>query len=171
MDVHFVLPKDSEKKEKTAIDPVQINRFLKRLIPVFFLSAILPMFLFLVSFPSDLQFLTRAGKKPELRIWTEPSQILVDKNRELELNVYAQYESESLLPGVSLIAKSDGLDVSGDITYLKPFRGQVKLGTLIVNSGSQSGKFVIAIPGDSVEIAALNSPLEIITGTTTIYVQ
>lgn len=167
MDYHFVLPKD---EAPTSSQPTGVGRLIKKLAPVFVLAAILPVFLVVALSPTDLKFLTRADSDAELRIWFEPSQIITSPGKTTSLKVYAQFESDSqVLPGVSFRPVSEGLHVQGEISYLKPFNGEIELGEIEVIAPT-SGSFEVTIPQDTVETAYTN-PLAIVTSSARIHVR
>ena len=171
MDYHFTLPNESDESSHSSNSSLKLGKLVKRLTPLFLLAAILPLFLFFISSPADVKFLTRASRESELRIWFEPSQIVSRTNSPIELKVFANFESESLMPGVELVAQSDDLQVQGEVTYLKPFNGQIEIGTVSVMTGSEIGIFEVQIPSELVSPTAFEGELDIITSSATIRVQ
>lgn len=167
MDYHFVLPNDEAPKPSQTLG---FGRLLKKLTPVFVLAAILPVFLIVALSPPDLKFLTRADSDAELRIWFEPAQIVTSPGKSTTLKVYAQFESDShVLPGVSFRPISNGVQLQGEISYLKPFNGEIELGEIQVIA-TTSGSFEVMIPQDMVETAYTN-PLVVVTSPARIHVR
>lgn len=170
MDYHFIAPSDKKHKKSLSLSDKTMG-FLRRLLPVFLLAAILPAVLYFVSMPPDLRFSPRADSESELRIWLEPAQVISSPNRQVTLSVKALFESESLLiPSITVVAESDGLEVGNKLEYLRPFKGQVELGEMTITT-SESGSFVVDIPTEKVEITAFTAPLTIITSPARIQVK
>ncbi len=170
MDFHFTIPNDTSH-EGSENSTKRLGSMLKRLAPLFVLSAMLPLFIFFISSPADVKFLTKANNDSELRVWIEPAHVVTRPNTSIELRVYANFESDTkLLPGITFSAFSDTLDVEGDISYLRPFNGKVELGTISAISPSE-GVFTITIPEDSIETTAFDAPLVIKTSPSTVYVK
>lgn len=169
MDFHFTIPEDTSPSNSRS--GPKFGMLFKRLTPLFVLSAVLPLFLFFVSSPADLKFLTRADRAAELRVWLEPANIVAHPNDTIELKVFANFESDTkLLPGITLTATSVGIPVVGEITYLRPFNGKVELGT-ITATPSLIGMYEIIIPEESIQVTAFDDPLLIKTSTAKLFIQ
>jgi hypothetical protein len=172
MDYHFVLPDENESVSNTN-HMTKLGKTLKKYLPIFFLSSLLPVFIFtLSSSTQSLRFFTKAGSEQEFSIWIEPANVVVSPDTNVDLEIIGLFENEGLLPSVSLEVKGDGLEfVNGThISYMKPFNGQVVLGKVTVHANN-SGSYTVTIPKDSIEAVLFDKPLNIKTSDSRLFIK
>jgi hypothetical protein len=163
MDDNFFIPQSPKKDSPNEVKA--ISELLKKFLPVFMLTMLMPMFVFFTITPPDLRFLTRADQNRELRVWFEPSTIVAKKGDSVELKVMTLFESDSvLIPSMSLaIVPQQGIVANqNSLTYKQPFKGQVIIGTVTVKP-TKSGTFSIDIPKEQVQVNNYKESLTIIT--------
>lgn len=172
MDYHFLKPK-FDRATQSSGDVKNISKIVKNFLPVFVLAAMLPFFIGFVVAPPDIDFFTRADSASSLRVWLEPSNIVMSSGSQTTLTVVASFESETkLIPEISFdVVGSESLAISNSkIVYSIPFSGRVELGEVTV-SAAESGKAEVIIPEDSIVVNAFDGPLEITSGSTNIVVR
>ncbi|RJR30114.1 hypothetical protein C4564_00965 [Candidatus Microgenomates bacterium] len=171
MDFHFTYVKEEiaggRKKHR------KLTHIARLFLPVFLLSAILPFFLMFVLNPPKLGFFTQADTAPVLRIWFTPSKIVSSQGRDVELKVYASFESDGLLlPEVDFRLVSSGQVVllSDSLKYPRPFRGEIEAGVIKVRTLAP-GVAIVSIDPEDVKLGFLDTKVEIKTSPATITVR
>lgn len=150
----------------------KLSSFLKFFLPIFLISAILPIFLFFVIRPPDIDFLTQADVERELRIWFEPPNVVTAVGKPVFVNVVASFDSESMLiPSISFNLSADqSLLLSESIvTYTNPFKGRINLASLSIKP-TKAGKFMVSIPTEGIK-TGLSETLRISTSPVTLVVK
>lgn len=163
MDFHLV----SEPEPKQKQTKLSFRSLFSRFLPLFMLAMILPFFLMITISPEPtrLTFLTRADRAPELRIWFEPSTIIVSAGQTAKLQVVALFESDKkFLPGLEVEINNQTL------SYKKPFKGQVVLGEISVPTNT-AGKLSIPIVQDKIRLTAFTDTVTFVTSPATILVR
>jgi len=147
------------------------RKFLKSFLPVFAISAVLPVFLFLALRPSSLRFVSRADTEAVLRVWVEPASVVVDRGDKASMRVVAEVEGDVLVPSVTVeLIGERGIGISqSEITYSQPFSGKVVLGNFEAYSKT-AGEFRVVVASDGVS-TGLTQELEIITGAAEVIVK
>jgi hypothetical protein len=166
MDYHFITNEERKIKSFTLV------KMLKKFMPVILLSLILPFFVAFTITPPKLKFLTRADSELNLRIWLEPSSVVVEPNHEVEMKVMAKFESDQkLIPSISMEIKApEAVEIEKkEIAHKIPFKGEVQIGSVKVKS-AMAGKYQIEIPEDSIKIVALDEALSIETNPANLFV-
>jgi|GEM_PF-3431737 len=169
MDFHFWY---DESGKSSRLQGFEALDFIKKFLPVFVLFFFLPFLVMLVMRPSELRFIGRADQNDELRMWLEPSTVVMESGDSTTLKVVASFEHESrVIPALTYkvvpvgFLKPDRMD----FRYQKPFRGQVTLGEVVI-TGLQAGDFEVSIPKESIEVENYDYPLEIVTSSSRIIV-
>jgi hypothetical protein len=114
--------------------------FLKIFFPLFFIVAVLPFFLILLSKPLQLGFSSQASDKPTLRVWFEPKDVEAQKGSKVSLSIVAEFESQkdilaNLTFGVSSTTKSVSISPVS-FSYSQPFQGKAQIGDVSITSRS-----------------------------------
>lgn len=170
MDLHFVKSKAIKKKSFNKKAGLAL---LRRLSPVLLLAATLPFLLALVLSPQQISFLTRANSEPELSIWFEPSRVRASDGYEVEISVWARFSEDNLtIPEISFPIRARGsvLIRDSEIKYNRPFSGKTRLGSVFVRyeGDQEAGLF---IDKSDIKIEPFGRPIEILTGTATLFSQ
>jgi hypothetical protein len=167
MDEQIVVVEEKKKKRAQAAGMSKLFGGMKRFVPVFLLFMFLPFFMALVMDPPDLRFFTGATvEKNDLRVWVEPSSVVVDSGSSVELSVVASFESEEkLIPGLNVrVAADSGVNLSNSsIISNKPFKGQMVIGTFEATA-LKSGTYEIRIPEGLVSAPGFAGSLSVVSG-------
>jgi hypothetical protein len=116
-------------------DEFNIPSFFKRFSPLFALSALIPIFVFLLS-PEGSITSIRADER-ELRVWYEPKLVNLKIGQEAKVNVIAEFVNQkTLLTNLDMQINSDpGLSINPNkLSYTKPFRGRVIVGEISIKA-------------------------------------
>ena len=165
MDYNLVRVKEEEKKKIKWIDKKYL-KILKKLMPVFLVSLILPFFVGLVMKPPQIGFFTRADEADTLRIWIEPTTALLKTGESVEFEIYAYFENyDKYVPSISLtVTKDEGVLVSEEsIRFRTPLRGRAVIGSFRASAYGQ-GSYKVYIDKSTVATPGFVGPLEVITG-------
>jgi len=114
-------------------------------------AAVLPIVLF-ATLSEDLRLRSFANQIPELRIWTEPSEVVTKNGKEFSLKIYGEANDlDELIPQVEFsLEASEGIVADPvRIEYKTPFKGQVLLGTIKIRA-EKAGDFTVGIQESSV---------------------
>lgn len=169
----MVVEKKKAKGERAALAG-QVLSWVKKFIPVFLLFMLLPFFVAFVINPPEIRFFTGAGgEENRLRVWIEPSSVVVNAGGGVELTIMADFESdEKLISGLKVgVAAPGGVSLSSmSVVADKPFRGQMMIGT-VQATALKSGTYEVKIPKELVEAEVTSGPLEIIVGSANLVAQ
>lgn len=164
MDYHFVSP-DSMSLNQTSR---RFSVLIKKLSPVLIISAILPIFLFLVYNPPDYAFSPRADVNPTLRVWFKPAQTTMNEDSQVEIAVFASFDNSSgeVIRSLSFdLITSSGVHINPQVLVnTTPFSGQQQIGNITVRSTS-TGTATVGIDETSINVEPATAGLEYQTGT------
>ena len=161
MDFNIVVP----NRPTTNKQHRPLLTILRQFLPIFMLSLLLPFFVVLAMRPSELRFMTKADQNLELRLWFEPSTVIVNSGDTAELRMVALFEADTkLIPTLTATAKSSPAVsiLNGTLSYKKPFRGQVVMGTVKV-AANDPGTYGVTIPIEEVQIQAFSDEVKILS--------
>lgn len=164
MDYHFAISEDTPKKKNTSLGSI-----IKVFLPVFAISAVLPVFLFYLINPPKYDFTPQASQTNEIRVWFEPQSVETKPGQLVHLNLVASMEDEkSLVTSLKFRLNSDPslIVTPSEIFYKQPFSGRVILGSIDI-AANTPGQFKLQIPAQSIETTA---NFNVITGTADILV-
>lgn len=144
---------------------------LKKFSLLFLLAAVLPVLL--IGFQSgQFTFFSQASKQPELRIWFEPSSIVVEMGEEVSVKVVAEFiENNKLVTGILANVTGDSnLNIDPqNFAYTVPFQGRSVVAEI---------NFVPSVPGtytvdlENVDIQTpLKDPVQLVTSPLTLMVE
>lgn len=164
MDYHFVT---SDENLKPSPGSRSSFKFLKRFLPLFALSAILPLFLYVALAPRQLTFSSKASEN-ELRIWFDPHSVVMKPGENYTFDVIVSSEStDKLISNLSLNFSADtNISYSpSTLSHQEPFSGKIKAGQVNITA-RKSGKYELTIPPESVvfntkEVQVITSPASI----------
>lgn len=137
--------------------------FFRRFLPLFILSAILPLLL------SYTFYYSKAERNNEVRIWFEPSILHLKPNQSYQLDIMAAFLDETrLVPSITAqIEPNPQISVNqSEFNYYQPFRGKIRLGKVTV-TGTSVGTYYLNIPETNIntslqDISVLTSHATII---------
>lgn len=115
-------------------------------------AALLPAVLMGVLNPDGLRLISKADQPRELRLWIEPTEVVVRPGVAVKLTVMANFENEtSQIPEFQgNIVGASGLQIApSELVYKEPFRGTVVLGTISAIA-KQTGSFEVKVDEGSV---------------------
>lgn len=146
-----------------------VRNVLKKFVPIFALAAILPVLLFAAGNTVDYDFTSSANTDPVLRIWFEPSSVVLSTGESITLEMVADMEGENdqvhtisaKLPNVNGIRLN-----TTEVKHVPPFRGKTTLGEILVTAISP-GKYELNVPPATVttsinDLSIITSPATII---------
>lgn len=149
------------------------TRFLKKFIPLFALAIFLPMVVIAATAPGKNLIESQAGNERELRVWIEPSTLIIAKDKSVKVKVVAQYDTETkVIPflGGKLVASDASIvEVVNSFEYSKPFSGTISVGEVEVKA-LKAGSATLAIDQATLDMR-LPTKLETITSNSTIIVR
>ncbi len=128
--------------------------FLKILLPVFIIVAILPFFIVFLSKPINVRFNSQASKQPNLRIWFEPKEIESKVGVPVTIRVVSEFESDAsdILSKLEFGILSDSKSVLVNpitVSFKKPFSGKTTIGEITV-TGRSEGEAHISLIEESI---------------------
>jgi len=172
MDYNFVEPNDSVGN--SGFDKKKVLNFVKKISPVMVVSAILPVFLFFLYNPPETTFAPQASASPELRIWFEPSSLVMSRGSSYDVGVYASIDQKSdfVVQRLSfdLDAPSGLIFGRGNYSFETPFAAEQMVGTISVNPTTE-GEHIVSITEGSVDFEPFSADLEFSFGTLSIFVR
>jgi hypothetical protein len=163
----------SEQSKLLSFNNSDMFKFIKKILPVLFLVAILPVTYGFFIKPNLINFSPQADQIPQLSVWFEPANVIVKKGEEVELTAYAEFEGGTkvinklnvkLEPDPFLNIEPLNLDLS------TPFRGKVVLGKVRATSNI-SGKYSLSIPNNAITVTDSDIVPEITTSPVTLTVK
>lgn len=174
MDDQVVVIEKGKPKRRGMVMMGRALGWMKKFVPVFLLFMILPFLVAFVLKPPEVKFFTGArGEKNNLRVWIEPSSVVVGAGEGVDLVVMANFESDDkLVAGLKVAVVAPGgvslskMNVEAD----KPFKGQMMIGTVRATV-LKSGSYEIKIPEELVETQEASGPLKIVTGSASLSAQ
>lgn len=128
---------------------------------VFAFAAFLPMLLAGALNPNQLRLLSKADETTQLRIWMEPSTIIIKPGQPFTFVVFGEYNDKyKVVPQVEALANANlGLTLASPyISYNQPFSGKVRLG-VIKGVGTDVGRYTIEIPATQVKTLMPDLPV------------
>lgn len=165
MDFHFYTQNKPSRQGKG------IRKTLLTFLPLFILAGILPVALALVKNPVTTRFQSQAAEN-DLTIWLTPANVVTDAATPVELTVHAHFDSANLIPGVKFPVNVDGTASvkNPEIDYIKPFNGEVTLGTVTVQP-IKKGELTVSINPDSVKSETFQEVFHVFVSPAKIIVQ
>jgi hypothetical protein len=145
-----------------------LQHILRKFFPLFAIAAFLPFLLFFAMNTVDYDITSRANQESVLRVWYEPTAIVLAPGEKMTLSIVAHYESENqqVHSFAAHIPSVSGLRLSStEISYAPPFRGKVVVGEVEV-TGLTLGSYSLDIPKESIKTSI--EDLEVITSPATI---
>jgi hypothetical protein len=173
MDFHLIAP-DTRTKGSSG-DRSPLVSTISKFAPIFFLATFLPFFVFLATSKNNFNpsFLTRADNEKELRVWLEPSSVILNRGQKIKMKVYAFYDSErKFIPTLNInLPTSNEFVISNPmLSYKTPFKGQIIVGDFELTATS-SGTYKFNLPSPSISVTGFEDPLTIITASADITVK
>ncbi len=172
-DYHFIRGKEVVKSPNPVQKKSGILGSLKLFLPVFVLSALLPVFMMAMMNPGTTRVLTRADENAQLRIWMEPKTVITGPGQPVELTIVSSLDTQGLLPPPIEVTLSSSEEVDIDnteITFLEPVVGKATLGIVSVQAYTP-GTYTINVSNDSVLVPNLATPLQILSSPATLVVR
>lgn len=162
MDYHFV---SSDEHFKSASSSSTAIKILKKFLPIFALSAILPVFLYIALGPQLVNLRPRLASQNELRIWLDPHSVVASPGQSVTFDIVASSESsDKLIYDLKIVVPTtNNFNVTPtQVSLDQPFSGRVKVGQVTVTP-NKPGTFEVSIPPESVvfntrEIQVITSP-------------
>ena len=126
MDFHFY-----QSSKKGTGKTLNVSKTFLTFLPLFVLAALLPISVALVKTPVTDKFQSQAALN-DLTVWFTPSSVTGAVGKAINLTVYAHFESNHLLPGITFPISVDGPASveNAQINSITPFNGQVNLGVV-----------------------------------------
>lgn len=164
MDYHFFTTSQTEKRKDS-----NIGRVLKLFVPVFAVSALMPVFLFYFLNPPKYDFTPQASELNKVRIWFEPQTLSTQVGKQAKITLFASIEDETRLVqsiNLSLIGPANVNVNPSNIIYTTPFNGKVILSEIEFFSFNE-GSYELSINPKDIQIIG---EYEVVTNSATIHV-
>lgn len=119
----------------------------RRLLPVFVIAAFLPVVAYFLG-TGSFSLNSQADTTPELRLWFEPTKVLVSSRQPVTLTLMGEYVDSAHFSGegdVSIVANDPSVNITPTtISTATSFRGRTSLGTVSVTP-TRRGDFTITL--------------------------